>query len=96
MFNFTKAIRGVLKRKNAQIRAEREMLLAANETNKILATYIMLLSSGQEVTKVSKVDVSKALSNYSAEIFSDEDNYIIKIKEHPNNNLGNGESRAVE
>ena len=96
MFNFTKAIRGVLRHKNSQIRAEREKLRAADESNKILSAYIALLASGQESVKVSKADDREALSRYGTEISSDKDCYIIKVKKSEKRSLGKRESRAVK
>lgn len=96
MFDFLKTLRGLLKHKNAQIRKEREMLLAANETNKILSAYILLLASRQKVIKVSKADIAAVLNHYVADVSSDGDNYIVEIKELKENHLGNGECSAVK
>ncbi|MGM9644193.1 MAG: hypothetical protein ACI3X1_03810 [Eubacteriales bacterium] len=96
MFNFTKAIRGVLRRKNAQIRAEREKFLAAHEANKILSAYIAVLASEQDAVKVSKADVRTALNRYCTDISSDKDCYIIKVNKSEKGSLGKRESRAVK
>ena len=96
MFNLTKAIRGVLRRKNVQIRAEREKFLAERETNKILSAYIALLASGQEALRISKADVREALNSYGTDGSSDKDCYIIKVKKSEKGSLGKRESRAVK
>ncbi len=82
MFNFSKTIRGVVKLKNAQIRAEREKSAAQREANKILSAYIVLLASGQDGIRILKKDVGMALGRYIAEISHDGDYYMIRVREN--------------
>ena len=79
MFKITKIIRSILKRKNLQIRAEREKLEAAEWANKILSAYIAVLAEGSEV-KVKKNDISRALTQVSIDVSCTDEYYIIRAK----------------
>ena len=82
VFNIRKvgAIRHVLKRKNAQIRAEREKYQAEKAANSILVAYIFYLVSQCGVIRIPKAEVSAALGKYEACAYSDGGDYVIELK----------------
>ena len=73
-------IREILKRKNAQIRAEREKLMAAEVTNQIYASYILCLASDAGEARISKARIADTVGKYKADISATEDEYIIRVK----------------
>ena len=74
-------IRRIIKRKNAQLRAEREKLMAAETANKIYASYILCLAAGEGEVRISKAEIAETVGKYRAEISSTEDEYVIRVKE---------------
>lgn len=90
MFNSMKAIRGILKRKNLQIRAEREKLEAERTANAILSAYIALLVSRRGVIKIPKKEISEALGRFSASAVSSGDDYVIEVGELPRGSCERG------
>ena len=83
MFNSMKAIRGILKRKNLQIRAEREKLEAERAANVILSAYIALLVSRRGTVRIPKKEISEALGRFTACAVSSGDDYVIEVGELP-------------
>ncbi len=79
MFRLTRIIRGILKRKNAQLRAEREKLQAAEWANKILSAYIAVLCESGEV-KIKKSDISRALAQSRVEAVCTDEHYILRSR----------------
>ena len=73
-------IREILKRKNRQIRAEREKLMAAEVTNQIYASYILCLASDAGEARISKARIADTVGKYKAEVSATEDEYIIRVK----------------
>ena len=90
MFNSMKAIRGILKRKNMQIRAEREKLEAERATNVILSAYIALLVSKRGSVRIPKKEVSEALGRFVTCASSCGDDYVIEVGEIPGGADGRG------
>ncbi len=93
MISFFKAIKGILKRKNAIIRAERERLEGAEWSNRILSAYIALLSQGGEL-KVKRKDVGDILGKYRAEVSRDDEYYIISLNKTCSDGAGKRENRG--
>ena len=83
MFNGMKAIRGILKRKNMQIRSEREKLESERVANAILSAYIALLVSRHGAVRIPKKEVSEALGKYFARASMHGDDYVIEVGEIP-------------
>ena len=54
-------IREILKRKNAQIRAERERALAAEVQNHIYASYILYLAASTGEARIKKSEIAKTV-----------------------------------
>ena len=82
MLNMMKAIKGILKRKNAQIRAEREKFEAERMANSIVAAYLFVLIAdlGGSV-RIPKKDVSDALGRFFVNAYPSDDDYVIEVKE---------------
>jgi hypothetical protein len=74
-------IREILKRKNAQIRAEREKLMAAEVQNQIYASYILCLANESGEARISKSRIADTVGKYKAEVSATEDEYIIRVRE---------------
>jgi len=74
-------IRRIIKRKNAQIRAEREKLMAAETANRIYASYILCLAARTSGARIKKSEIARTVGKYRAEISATEDEYIISVKE---------------
>lgn len=82
MINMMKAIKGILKRKNAQIRAEREKFEAERMTNSILAAYLFVfISELGGSAKIPKKSVSEALGRFAVNAYPSDDDYVIEVKE---------------
>jgi len=80
MFNYIKSIKKIIKRKNAQIRAEREKLEAAETANRIYAAYIVWFASKHGEVSVPKREISALLGKYRADVSYTSDDYIISVK----------------
>ena len=74
-------IRRIIKRKNAQLRQEREKLLAAEASNRILASYIHCLAKDTGEVRIKKSKISEVFGRYRADVSVNDEEYIIKIKE---------------
>ena len=74
-------IRRIIKRKNAQIRAEREKLMAAETANRIYAAYILYFAAKEGAVRVPKGEIAGVVGKYRAEISATEDEYIISVRE---------------
>lgn len=83
VFNGMKVIRGILKRKNEQIRSEREKLESERVANAILSAYVALLVSRHGAVRIPKKEVSEALGKYFARASSHGDDYVIEVGEMP-------------
>ena len=73
-------IRRIIKRKNAQIRAEREKLMAAEVANHIYASYILCLAKECGSARLSKAEIANTVGKYRAEFSTTEDEYVITVK----------------
>ncbi len=80
MFNHLKSIRRILKRKNGQIRAEREKLAAAEAADRIYAAYILYFAEKSSGVRVPKSEIAETVGKYRADITATEDEYIIQVK----------------
>ena len=74
-------IKRIIKRKNAQIRAEREKFTAAQVQNHIYASYILCLAAGEGEVRISKAEIAETVGKYRADVSATEDEYIIRVKE---------------
>lgn len=90
MFNSMKAIRGILKRKNMQLKAEREKLEAERAANVILSAYIALLVSRRGSVRIPKKEISDALGRFVACASSSGDDYVIEVGELSTSARGRG------
>ena len=81
VFSFKKldTLRRILKRKNAQIRLEREKYVAEKAINSILTSYIFYLAGKCGVIRIPKSEISSALGKYSVTAFSDGNDYVIEV-----------------
>ena len=74
-------IRRIIKRKNAQIRAEREKLAAAEVQNRIYASYILCLAANVGEARIKKSAIAEIVGKYRAEVSATADEYIINVRE---------------
>ena len=74
-------IRRIIKRKKAQIRAEREKLMAAETANRIYAAYILYCAAGEGAVRVPKDEIARTVGKYRADISASENEYIISVRE---------------
>ena len=74
-------IRRIIKRKNDQIRAEREKLMAAETANHIYAAYIIYFAAKEGGVRVPKDEIANTVGKYRADISATEDEYIISVRE---------------
>lgn len=74
-------IRRIIKRKNAQIRAERERALAAEVQNHIYASYILYLAASTGEARIKKSEIAKTVGKYRAEVSTTEHEYVIRVRE---------------
>ena len=81
MFNSFKVIRGIMKRKNLQLRAEREKYEAERAANVILSAYLALLVSRHGAVRVPKKEISGALGRFMARASVSGDDYVIEVGE---------------
>lgn len=70
----------IIKKKNAQIRAEREKLMAAEVQNNIYASYILALAAGAGEVRISRAEIAETVGKYRADVSSTEDEYIIRVQ----------------
>ncbi len=80
MFRFNRILREILKRKNEQIKREREMLRAQECANVILSAYFAILLSERGEVRIPKSEVSRALGAYRVKATSVGDDYVIEVK----------------
>ena len=73
-------IRRIIKRKNAQIRAEREKLAAAEVQNRIYASYILCLAAECGEARIKKSAIAEIVGKYRAEVSATADEYIINVR----------------
>ena len=90
MFQKIKIIRSILKRKNAQIRAEREKYIAEMAVNVILAAYLTLLVSKQGTVRLPRKEVREALGKFHVSFSASGEDYIIEAAELPMSARGKG------
>lgn len=98
MFNYIKSIKKIIKRKNAQIRAEREKLEAAEAANRIYAAYIVWFASKHGEILIPKREISALLGKYRAEVSYTSDDYVINVKPicEPNGLENNTDENAAK
>ena len=77
-------IRRILKRKNAQIREEREKYIAEKNKNYILATHLTLLTANKGEIRIPAKDIREAMGKYYMKARMDGDYFIIKCVETGN------------
>lgn len=74
-------IRRIIKRKNGQIREEREKLLAAEAANRILSTYLLCFVKETGEVRVSKDKIAEEFGKYRVDISTTDEDYVIKVRE---------------
>lgn len=84
------ALRHVLKRKNIQIRYEREKYRAEKAMNSILTAYVFYLAAKYGNLRIPKAEISALLGKSDVLAYSDGDYYVIKVK----NSIGSGEGET--
>ncbi len=94
MFDFFKALRGILKRRNKLIREQKQRAEAAECANRILTAYIAVLVGDKGTLLIPKIRVSSVLGKFYSEVASDGENYVITIKEDRRDVLGKREARG--
>jgi len=86
----------VIKRKNAQIRAEREKLNAAEVANNIFASYILCLAADSGEVRLSRSKIAETVGKYRAEVSATEDEYVIRVREiNPDKAMSAEEKRKM-
>ncbi len=96
MHNYDEDTMGILKRKNAQLCAEREKLMAAEAANRIYASYIVWLAAKVGEAAIPKSEISALLGRYRAEISCTDSDYIISVKEIGGGDAGQAEASGAE
>ena len=71
-------IGNLLRYKNRQIKFARERAILGEEVNKILATYLALLVSKEEI-RVPCAEISASLGKYQAVVSREGEDYLIKV-----------------
>ena len=74
------AFRHVLKRKNVQIRCEREKYRAEKAMNSILTAYVFYLAARYGNLRIPKAEISDLLGKGEVLAYSDGENYVIEVK----------------
>ena len=74
-------IRRIIKRKNAQLREEREKLLAAEAVNRILSTYLLCFIKETGEIRVSKNKISDEFGKYRVEVSASDEEYVMSVRE---------------
>lgn len=80
MFKKILDIRRVIKRKNEQLRGEREKLLAAEAANRILSNYLLCFVKKAGEVRVTKAEMTEIFGNYRADVSANDDEYVIKVR----------------
>ena len=73
-------IRRIIKRKNKQIREEREKLLAAEAVNRILSTYLLCFIKEAGEIHVAKNKISDEFGKYRVEVSASDEEYIMSVR----------------
>ena len=81
LYNGILDIRRIIKRKNGQIREEREKLLAAEAANRILSTYLLCFVKEAGELRVSKDKIAEEFGKYRVDISASDEDYVIKVRE---------------
>lgn len=74
-------IRKILKRKNAQIGAEREKYIAEKNKNYILATFLTLLTENKGEIRIPKKDIRAIMGKYCMQAREEGEDFIIRCVE---------------
>jgi hypothetical protein len=74
-------IRRIIKRKNSQLREEREKLMAAEASNRILSSYLLCFVKETGEVRVKKSKIAEVLGRYRTDVSANDEEYIIKVKE---------------
>ncbi len=80
MFRFNRIIKEILKRKNEQIKKEREKLRAQECANMIMSAYFTILLCERGAVRIPKSEISRVLGSYRVHASSDGDDYVIEVK----------------
>ncbi len=79
MSQFNQIVKDIIKRKNDQIREEREKLRAEECANIILSAYFAILLSERGAVRIPKSEISRALGAYRVNASSDGNDYVIEV-----------------
>lgn len=90
MIKKIKIIRGILKRKNAQLRDERQKYEAEKAANLILSAYVAVLAARCGELRIPKKEISEALGRFFVNASVSGDDYVIEVGEHSSRSFGGG------
>ena len=90
MIKKIKIIRGILKRKNAQLRDERQKYEAERAANLILSAYVAVLAARYGGVRIPKKEISEALGRFFVNASVSGDDYVIEVGEHSSRSFGGG------
>lgn len=75
-----KAVEGILRVKNKELRAERERGDALEITNTIISAYLSVLVERLGSVRIPKKEISAALGSYVTRATADGEDYIITVE----------------
>lgn len=74
-----KLIAALLKRKNKQIRQERERADGLEEINRILTAYLAILLEKRGSVRIPKTQIKEALGRFACAVISSGNDYVITV-----------------
>ena len=72
-------IAALLRRKNKQIRQEREKADGLEEINRILTAYLAILLEKRGSVRIPKAQIKEALGGYASAVISSGNDYVITV-----------------
>ena len=80
--------RSILKRKNAQVKQERQKYEAERAANVILSANVAIIAARYGEVRIPKKDISEALGRFFVNSSSSGDDYLIVAGEHSSSDGG--------
>jgi len=74
-----KLIAALLRRKNKQIRQERERADGCEQINRILTAYLAILLERRGSVRIPKAQIKEALGRYCSAVISSGNDYVITV-----------------
>lgn len=87
MLNKLNAIREILRRKNSQLRLERERTEIQENINSVLSAYIAVLIGRVGSVYVTKKELSESIGRYRAELQERDGGYVISLVQREKSEL---------